>query len=170
MIEIVQGDITDLHVDAIVNAANARLIRGGGVDGAIHRAAGPELAEALARYDGCPTGGAVITPGFRLGAAWIIHAVGPVWQGGGAREEDLLANAYRSAFNLAREHGGIRSIAFPAISTGVYGFPKEPAARVALGIMLAHEGSFERVVACLFDEEGAGLYRSVLDSLRGESA
>lgn len=170
MIEIVQGDITDLHVDAVVNAANPRLARGGGVDGAIHRAAGPGLEHALAGYDGCPTGGAVITPGFGLKAGWIIHAVGPLWQGGGAHEEVLLASAYRSAFNLAREHGGIRSIAFPAISTGIYGFPEEPAARIALGVMLAHETDFERVVACMFDADGVDLYRSVLRILRGDPA
>jgi O-acetyl-ADP-ribose deacetylase (regulator of RNase III) len=168
MIEIVKGDITDLDVDAVVNAANSGLRRGGGVDGAIHRAAGPRLEEALREFDGCPTGGAVSTPGFGLKARWIIHAVGPVWQGGGAREADLLASAYHRAFARAAELGEIRSIAFPALSTGIFGFPREPAARIALSAMLAHEDEFERIVACLFDEESAALYRRVLAEAREE--
>ena len=124
MIEIVQADITTLAVDAIVNAANEEFRGGGGVDGAIHRAAGPELLRECERYPGLPTGEAVLTLGYRLPARYVIHTVGPIWQGGGRREHRRLAQAYRSCFRIAREHGDIRSIAFPAISTGVYGFPK----------------------------------------------
>lgn len=170
MIEIVKGDITDLDVDAVVNAANSRLERGGGVDGAIHRAAGPRLQEALHAFGGCPTGGAVITPGFDMKARWIIHAVGPTWKGGGARETDLLASAYLRAFSRASEEEGIRSIAFPAISTGIYGFPKEPAARIALESMLAHEDEYERIVACLHDDESEAIYRRILGERSGATA
>ena len=137
MIEILQADITTLAVDAIVNAANTLLRGGGGVDGAIHWAAGPELLEECRRHPGCPTG-----------------------------EAALLANAYESSFRLAREQGSIRSIAFPAISTGVYGFPKEEAAQIALEAMSRHEPHFEKVVACLFDEESVQLYRRALAKLR----
>jgi O-acetyl-ADP-ribose deacetylase (regulator of RNase III) len=161
MIEVVQGDITTLDVDAIVNAANSALRGGGGVDGAIHRAAGPELLQELMQHSGCPTGGAVLTRGYRLPARWVIHAVGPVWRGGDAGEPELLRRAYESAFARAAE-AGARSIAFPAISTGVYGYPKRDAARVALDVMRAHEAAYERVVACLFDAESAELYRSLL--------
>jgi O-acetyl-ADP-ribose deacetylase (regulator of RNase III) len=154
-IEIVEGDITKLDVDAIVNAANKTLLGGGGVDGAIHRAAGPELRAACARLDGCETGGAKITPGFGLRARYIIHTVGPVW-GGGARGEDrLLAACYRSSFTLARQHG-LASIAYPAISTGAYGFPPDRAARIALRTVLAalaEESPIERVVFCCFGGE-----------------
>jgi O-acetyl-ADP-ribose deacetylase (regulator of RNase III) len=161
MIEVVQGDITTLDVDAIVNAANSALRGGGGVDGAIHRAAGPELLQELMQHSGCPTGGAVLTRGYRLPARWVIHAVGPVWRGGDAGEPELLRRAYESAFARAAE-AGARSIAFPAISTGVYGYPKRDAARVALDVMRTHEAAYERVVACLFDAESAELYRSLL--------
>lgn len=167
MIDLLCADITTLHVDAIVNAANSALSGGGGVDGAIHRAAGPELMQALRQYPGCPTGCAVITEGFRLPARFVIHAVGPVWRGGEHDEAALLASAYESAFRLAHEQGSIRSIAFPAISAGVYGYPKPDAALVALRTMLLHEPEFDRIIAALFDEENLGIYRETLDWVRG---
>ena len=169
MIEIVQADITTLDVDAIVNAANSSLLGGGGVDGAIHRAAGPELARAAGAFAPCATGNAVITPGFRLRARFVIHAVGPIWHGGAAGEAALLGQTYESAFALASGDGTIRSIAFPAISTGIYGFPKDRAASVALSAMLAHEREFERIVACLFDGESLELYRQEVDRMRSRS-
>jgi O-acetyl-ADP-ribose deacetylase (regulator of RNase III) len=168
MIDIVRGDITTLGVDAIVNAANSALAGGGGVDGAIHAAAGRELAAELRKYPGCPTGSAVMTRGYRLPARFVIHAVGPVWRGGNERESELLASAYETSFKLALKEGSIRTIAFPAISTGVYGFPKGPAAEIALGVMIAHEGEFERMIACLFDEQAAELYRERLKRMRNE--
>jgi len=130
-IELVMGDITRQRVDAIVNAANTSLLGGGGVDGAIHRVAGPELLAACREIGGCPTGQARITPGFRLPARYVIHAVGPVWQGGDHGEDDLLASCYRTSMELAHAHG-VRSIAFPSISTGIYGFPVDRAARIAV--------------------------------------
>ncbi len=136
-IDVVQGDITRLRVDAIVNAANTSLLGGGGVDGAIHRAAGPRLLAACREIGGCPTGEARITPGFDLPAAWVIHTVGPVWRGGSSGEDELLASCYRSSLALAEERQ-VRTIAFPAISTGVYGFPVERAARIALTEIAAH--------------------------------
>jgi O-acetyl-ADP-ribose deacetylase len=168
MIEIVRGDITTLKVDAIVNAANSALAGGGGVDGAIHAAAGRELAAELTKYSGCPTGSAVMTRGYRLPARFVIHAVGPVWRGGKEGETDLLRNAYETSFELALDEGSIRTMAFPAISTGVYGFPKAPAAEIALGVMLSHEGELERIIACLFDEQAAALYRDTLARLRNQ--
>lgn len=161
MIEIVQGDITTLEVDAIVNAANRSLRGGGGVDGAIHRAAGPELLTACARLGGCETGQAKLTPGFRLPARFVIHTVGPVWEGGGHGEDALLAACYRNSLALAREHG-LKSIAFPAISTGVYGFPRERAASIAARELSAGAAGFERVIACCFSESDAELYRRLL--------
>jgi O-acetyl-ADP-ribose deacetylase (regulator of RNase III) len=167
VIEIIQADITTLDVDAIVNAANSGLRGGGGVDGAIHRAAGPELLAELMRHDGCATGDAVLTRGYRLPARWVIHAVGPIWRGGDGGEPALLRRAYESAFDRAREAPEpVRSIAFPAISTGIYAYPKAEAARIALDVMRAHEAEFERIVACLFDASSAALYRSALDSVR----
>lgn len=166
MIEIIQGDITTLAVDAIVNAANEELRGGGGVDGAIHRAAGPELLEACKLHPGCPTGGAVKTPGFRLPARFVIHAVGPIWRGGHGDEQALLAGAYRSAFEEARDDGTIRTIAFPAISTGVYRFPKDLAAYIALTAMVQAEPDFDRIIACLFDHESLALYETTLARLR----
>ena len=162
MIEVIQADITTLSVDAIVNAANEALRGGGGVDGAIHRAAGPELLEECRRYPGCPVGEAVLTRGYRLPARFVIHTVGPVWRGGGEGEVALLRRAYQSVFRLAREQGTIRTLAFPAISTGVYGFPKQPAAEIALETMQTHVPDFERIVACLFDAESVAIYRSIL--------
>ncbi|BCR06551.1 macro domain-containing protein [Desulfuromonas versatilis] len=130
-IEIVQGDITQMAVDAIVNAANSTLLGGGGVDGAIHRAAGPELLEECRGLGGCPTGQARITQGYRLAACHVIHTVGPVWRGGGRGEEQLLADCYRNCLRLA-EQNGVKTIAFPSISTGAYRFPIERACRIAL--------------------------------------
>lgn len=166
MIQILHADITTLPVDAIVNAANSSLAGGGGVDGAIHAAAGPQMAAELRGYPGCPTGSAVITQGYRLPARFVIHAVGPVWRDGDHGEAELLASAYETSFTLARDEGSIRTIAFPAISTGIYGFPKAPAAEIALGIMLTHEKQFDRITACLFDEHSANLYRTTLARLR----
>jgi O-acetyl-ADP-ribose deacetylase (regulator of RNase III) len=158
MPEILRADITTLAVDAIVNAANEALRGGGGVDGAIHRAAGPELLEACRRYPGCATGEAVLTPGFRLPARYVIHTVGPVWRGGGQGEPALLERAYRSVFRVARERGDIRTIAFPAISTGVYGYPRPAAAAIALRVMREHEGEFERIVVAVVDRETEEAY------------
>ena len=153
-IEIVQADITTLDVDAIVNAANSALRGGGGVDGAIHKAAGPELLAECRTLGGCETGQAKITQGYRLKARHVIHAVGPVWQGGGAGEDQLLAGAYASSLALARAHA-VRSLAFPAISTGVYGFPADRAAGIAVGVVaeaLKGDPHFSRVIFCCFGE------------------
>lgn len=166
MIEIIRGDITRLQVDAIVNAANAALRGGGGVDGAIHEAAGPELLRELERYPGVDPGGAVITRGHDLPTRYVIHAVGPVWAGGGSGEPVLLERAYRSAFDLAIEQGDVRTIAFPAISTGVYRYPREEAARIALGVMLEHESRFARIIAALFDAASERTYIETLAALR----
>jgi len=164
-IEILAGDITQLVVDAIVNAANEGLAPGGGVCGAIHRAAGPELAAACAAIGHCPTGAARITPGFALKARHVIHAVGPVWHGGGAGEADLLAACYRHTLQLAADQG-LRSIAFPAISTGIYGYPPEAAAAVAVTavrtFLAGTPGSVERVVFCVFDSGTEAVYRQLL--------
>jgi O-acetyl-ADP-ribose deacetylase len=167
MLEIVLGDITTLDVDAIVNAANSALRGGGGVDGAIHRAAGPGLLAELRAHGRCEPGDAVITGGHRLAARYVVHAVGPVWRGGGEGEPEVLRRAYERSFALARERGDIRSIAFPAISTGVYGYPKREAAAVALDVMRAHEPAFDRVVACLYDDESRRIYEERLQGGRG---
>jgi O-acetyl-ADP-ribose deacetylase (regulator of RNase III) len=162
MIEIVEADITTLEVDAIVNAANSALCGGGGVDGAIHLAAGPELLEACRELGGCPTGQAVLTRGFALPARSVIHAVGPVWSGGEHQESQLLAQAYRSSFEVALKKGDIRSIAFPALSTGAYKFPRGLAASIAVQVMRAYESKFQRIIACLFDPRTTALYWDLL--------
>ena len=163
MIELVRGDITTLEVDAIVNAANSELRGGGGVDGAIHRAAGPQLLEELRQWSHCPTGSAVITSGHALPARYVIHAVGPVWHGGNHGEAKLLRAAYDSSFELAIENGEIRAIAFPAISTGVYRYPRAEAARIAVESMRANEEHFTRIVACVFDEDNLAAYLTAME-------
>ena len=154
------ADITTLAVDAIVNAANEELAPGGGVCGAIHRAAGPELAAACARLGRCPVGEARMTPGFRLPARFVIHAVGPIWQGGGANEAGKLASAYRAVLRLAAEQG-LRSVAFPAISTGIYGYPLQSATEIAVQTVrevLATGSSVERVIFACFGPEVLAAY------------
>lgn len=169
-IEIVEGDITKQHVDAIVNAANSSLLGGGGVDGAIHRAAGPELLAECRTLGGCPTGEARITKGYRLPAKYVIHTVGPVWSGG--RDDDAaLAACYRNSLKLAREHG-VRTIAFPSISTGAYRFPFERATRIALHAVrdtLNDMPEIEKVRFVCFGREAEETYRRVLDEMRRDT-
>ena len=163
-LEVIVADITTLDVDAIVNAANSGLSGGGGVDGAIHRAAGPELAPAARAAGPCPTGHAVMTPGFRLHARHVIHAVGPVWMGGQRDEDAFLAGCYDMSLRLAGE-AGLGSIAFPSISTGAFGFPKERAARIALETVrreAPRHDSLERVLFCCYSEDDAAIYRRLL--------
>ncbi len=166
---VAEGDITALAVDAIVNAANESLLGGGGVDGAIHRAAGPGLLAECRTLGGCPTGEARITRGYRLNAKWVVHTVGPVWQGGGAGEDGLLAACYRNALTLARAHGAW-TVAFPAISTGVYRFPVDRAARIAAAAVagvLADAPEIEDVIFVCFGAEAAAAYQAALTEENG---
>ncbi|MBA3266647.1 MAG: O-acetyl-ADP-ribose deacetylase [Acidimicrobiia bacterium] len=164
-IDAVRADITALSVDAVVNAANGSLLGGGGVDGAIHRVAGPDLVEACRPLGGCPTGDAKPTPGFGLPCRWVIHTVGPVWRGGHAGEPELLASCYRRCLEVADEVGA-RSVAFPAISTGAYGYPPADAAAVAVDSVRSSPSAVEEVTFVAFDDQTLELYRRLL---RGDS-
>ena len=169
-IEIVEGDITKQKVDAIVNAANTSLLGGGGVDGAIHRAAGPELLEETRKIGGCPTGEARVSKGYRLPAKWVIHTVGPVWRGGHKNEEILLGNCYRNSLKAAKEMG-VKTIAFPSISTGAYGFPLERATEIALEqtrTFLETDKTVQKVVFVCFGREAFDTYRGIAGQVFGE--
>jgi O-acetyl-ADP-ribose deacetylase (regulator of RNase III) len=169
-IEIVEGDITKQKVDAIVNAANPSLLGGGGVDGAIHRAAGPELLEECKKIGGCPTGEARVTKGYRLPAKWVIHTVGPVWRGGNANEDELLASCYRNSLKAAKEIGA-KTVAFPSISTGAYGFPMDRASEIALketAKFLETDNFIEKVIFVCFGEKALNIYKNTFNRLFGD--
>jgi len=166
-IEIVEGDITKQQVDAIVNAANQSLLGGGGVDGAIHRAAGPELLEECRKIGGCPTGEARVTKGYKLPAKWVIHTVGPIWRGGNNREDDLLASCYKNSLKAAVEIGA-KTVAFPSISTGAYGFPLERATKIALNEtkkFLENDNRIEKVVFVCFGKQALDTYKRIFDQV-----
>ena len=168
LLKALVGDITQLKVDAIVNAANSSLLGGGGVDGAIHRAAGPELLEECRSIGGCPTGEARLTKGHRLPANYIIHTVGPIYGGSGGDEEQLLSNCYYNSLQLAHDHG-LKTIAFPAISTGIFGYPKEEATAIAVKtvwkFLEQSSSSFEQIIFCCFDEQMHTIYQEALKNL-----
>ena len=169
-VEIIAGDITKQAVDAIVNAANTSLLGGGGVDGAIHRAAGPELLEETRKIGGCPTGEARVSKGYRLPAKWVIHTVGPIWGGGNRNEDGLLANCYRNVFKAAKEKG-VKTIAFPSISTGAYGFPLERATEIALKEtkrFLAEDKTVTKVVFVCFGEKVLNTYKETATRIFGD--
>lgn len=164
-LSIVLADIVTMEVDAIVNAANPALMGGAGTNGAIHLAAGPRLREACVKLKGCDVGDAKITPGFDLPAKWIIHTVGPIWRGGAQHEAELLKQCYEKSLALAKVHQ-INTIAFPAISTGIYGYPKREAATIALTALLKNHRDFQKIIACVFSPEDEALYQSVLQDLK----
>jgi len=164
MITISQGDITKLKVDAIVNAANSQLARGAGVCGAIFNAAGFELDEYCNHLNGCQTGEAIITPGFNLPVKFIIHTVGPVWQGGNNNEAKLLENCYQNSLSMAKENN-IKTIAFPAISTGIFGYPIEDATQIALNTMIKNQDGFDEIIACCFSDADFEIYNKIYKSL-----
>lgn len=161
-VKLIQGDITTLGVDAVVNAANNTLLGGGGVDGAIHRAAGPMLLEACEKLNGCETGAAKITKGYDLPAKYVIHTVGPIWEDGSRDEDSLLESCYRESLHLADQYG-VRTIAFPNISTGVYGFPKAEAAQIAIATVKTYQSDrIKEVIFVCFDDENFNIYKQLL--------